>query len=128
MPPSFGIRSLTTLVIGERLWNNAKSVFASLALDLIRAQKNYQNAKEEMTRTTEVYDQDIICVLGMHRSGTSLLARILNLLGVDLGPAEVLTTEPIAHNPKGYWEHHEITAISDAILKRYGGSWDEPPP
>jgi len=49
MPPSFGIRSLTTLVIGERLWNSPKSVFASLALNLIRAQKNYQNAKEETT-------------------------------------------------------------------------------
>ena len=72
-------------------------------------------------------NQDIICVLGMHRSGTSLLARILNLIGVDLGPDEVLTTEPVADNPKGYWEHHEITAISDAILKRHGGSWDEPP-
>jgi hypothetical protein len=81
-----------------------------------------------MTRTTGVYNQDIICVLGMHRSGTSLLARILNLIGVDLGPDNVLTTEPVADNPKGYWEHHEITAISDAILKRHGGSWDEPPP
>ena len=80
-----------------------------------------------MTRITGVYKQDIICVLGMHRSGTSVLAKILNLIGVDLGPAEALTTEPIADNPKGYWEHHELTAISDAILKRHGGSWDQPP-
>ena len=71
--------------------------------------------------------QDIVCILGMHRSGTSALTRVLNLIGVDLGSEEVLTTEPVADNPKGYWEHGEITAISDAILKRYGGSWDEPP-
>src|SRR5215813_6308785 len=64
----------------------------------------------------------------MHRSGTSLLTRLLNLLGVELGQNELLTTEPIAGNPRGYWEHHELTAISDAILHRYGGSWDEPPP
>lgn len=72
-------------------------------------------------------NQEIICVLGMHRSGTSLLTRILNLLGVNLGPAEGLTTEPVADNPKGYWEHSELTLVSDAILKRYGGSWDKPP-
>lgn len=80
-----------------------------------------------MTGITRECHQDIICVLGMHRSGTSLLTRILNLIGVDLGSEEVLTTEPVANNPKGYWEHNEIVSISDTILKRYGGSWDEPP-
>ncbi|MDX6709958.1 MAG: hypothetical protein QOH96_974 [Blastocatellia bacterium] len=80
-----------------------------------------------MTETTGACKQDIICVLGMHRSGTSLLTRVLNLLGLDLGTDQVLTTEPVVNNPKGYWEHNEFTAISDAILKRYGGSWDEPP-
>lgn len=74
-----------------------------------------------------VHNQDIVCVLGMHRSGTSLLTRILNLLGVDLGSYEFLTTEPVAANPKGYWEHRELTAINDAILKKHGGSWDNPP-
>ena len=80
-----------------------------------------------MTETTGVCNQHIVCILGMHRSGTSLLTRVLNLIGVDLGSEELLTTEPVADNPKGYWEHSEITSISDAILKRYGGSWDEPP-
>jgi len=81
-----------------------------------------------MTKTTGVGNQEVICVLGMHRSGTSLLTRILNLIGVNLGSDEVLTTEPVAANPKGYWEHNEIAAINEAILKRHGGSWDEPPP
>jgi hypothetical protein len=44
-----------------------------------------------------------------------------------LGSAEELTTEPAAYNPKGYWEHNGLTSISDAILHRYGGSWDKPP-
>jgi hypothetical protein len=69
----------------------------------------------------------VICVLGMHRSGTSLLTRLLNLIGVDLGHAGSLTLEPVAANPKGYWENHELTSISDAILKFYGGAWDLPP-
>jgi hypothetical protein len=80
-----------------------------------------------MSNTTRLGNQEVICVLGMHRSGTSLLTRILNLLGMDLGPAEILTTEPVADNPKGYWEHSELTLVSDAILKRYGGSWNQPP-
>src|SRR5450432_1366051 len=80
-----------------------------------------------MTGNTGVCNQDIICILGMHRSGTSALTRVLNLIGVDLGANEALTTEPVADNPRGYWEHHELTAISDAILKRYGWSWDDPP-
>jgi hypothetical protein len=93
----------------------------------ISANQVHQNAEEEITETTGVSNQDIICILGMHRSGTSLLTRILNLIGVDLGSDEVLTTEPAADNPKGYWEHHEIASISDAIIKRHGGSWDKPP-
>lgn len=80
-----------------------------------------------MTENTGARRRDIICILGMHRSGTSLLTRILNLIGLDLGAEEALTTEPAAFNPKGYWEHQQLTLISDAILKRFGGSWDKPP-
>jgi len=80
-----------------------------------------------MTETPGVGNQEIICILGMHRSGTSALSRVLNLIGVDLGANDLLTTEPVADNPRGYWEHHELTAISDAIIKRYGGCWNEPP-
>lgn len=72
-------------------------------------------------------EREIVCVLGMHRSGTSLLARVLNLLGVELGPQTKLTTEPREANPKGYWENHDLTSISDALIKRFGGTWDEPP-
>lgn len=43
----------------------------------------------------------IVCVIGMHRSGTSLVTRILNLLGVDLGPAEQLMAPYAVDNPKG---------------------------
>ena len=83
--------------------------------------------KDEITETTGVCKQDVICILGMHRSGTSLLTRVLNLLGVELGARDVFTVEPAADNPKGYWEHRELATVSDAIIKRYGGTWDEPP-
>jgi hypothetical protein len=62
----------------------------------------------------------------MHRSGTSLVSRMLNLLGVDLGPQPVVNGSG-GDNPRGYWEHPSIRDINDEILARFGGSWREPP-
>jgi hypothetical protein len=68
----------------------------------------------------------IVCILGMHRSGTSVLARVLNLLGVDLGPPEQMM--PAApENPKGFWEHLAVMQVNDAILQRLGGTVLDPP-
>jgi hypothetical protein len=68
----------------------------------------------------------VICTLGMHRSGTSMVSRMLNLLGVHLGPEErVLTSRE--DNPKGFWEYRPFVDINDEILARFGGCWDEPP-
>lgn len=69
---------------------------------------------------------EIICVLGMHRSGTSLIARMLNLLGVSLGP-EAHLAGSAEDNPKGFWENKLLVSINEEILSRWGGSWDEPP-
>ena len=76
--------------------------------------------------SSETHGPDIVCVLGMHRSGTSLLTRILNLIGLYLGSGQV-SIQPAEDNPKGHWEHSDIVSLNDAILERYGGSWDEPP-
>ena len=65
-------------------------------------------------------------MLGMHRSGTSLITRMLNVLGVYLGPDERLMNAQ-EHNPRGFWEHQLITDLNNAILAQLGGSWDEPP-
>jgi hypothetical protein len=82
--------------------------------------------KDEMMETTGLGNQDIVCILGMHRSGTSLLTRMLNLIDVYLGPEQLLMPPNFA-NPRGYWEHREIVSLNDEILLRLGGSWDQPP-
>jgi hypothetical protein len=69
----------------------------------------------------------IVCILGMHRSGTSLVSRALNVLGVYLGPEEQLM-RPSTDNPAGHWESRPIKEINDEILSILGGSWQEPPP
>src|SRR4051794_5795333 len=67
----------------------------------------------------------LICsVAGMHRSGTSMVTRLLNLCGMELGTR---LTEPGADNPEGFWEYLEITQLNDEILGLWGGSWDWPP-
>jgi hypothetical protein len=66
-----------------------------------------------------------VYVLGMHRSGTSALARIVNLVGVPLGSDEGFV--PDRANPRGYWESRQLAQFQDRLLARLGGSWAAPP-
>jgi hypothetical protein len=68
---------------------------------------------------------NIVCVIGMMRSGTSLVARIVNLLGVSLGPPGTLL-KPNNANPAGFWEHRHIIKLNDELLRRFGASWFNP--
>ncbi|MFV5318690.1 sulfotransferase family protein [Priestia megaterium] len=65
-----------------------------------------------------------VCILGMHRSGTSMITRSLNLLGVNLGKDSELIMKERKFNPTGYWEHREITLRQQQILKKFSYSWD----
>ena len=55
----------------------------------------------------------LILVVGMHRSGTSLLGSILQALGVAL-PGPLIPGDP--HNPAGYFERSDITALQEEPL------------
>ncbi|MGH7801319.1 MAG: hypothetical protein ACREOW_11955 [Thermodesulfobacteriota bacterium] len=70
---------------------------------------------------------NVICIIGMHRGGTSMVARLLNLCGLDLGPSEQIMP-PNEANPLGYFENVNFSyKIDDALLAHFGGSWDNPP-
>lgn len=62
-------------------------------------------------------------VAGMHRSGTSALARVLAVLGAEL-PRTLMPARP--DNPKGFWESELIAQLNENILNEYGSSWDDP--
>ncbi|MGE5625979.1 MAG: glycosyltransferase [Bacillota bacterium] len=64
----------------------------------------------------------MLIILGMHRSGTSLLAGSCKLLGADLGDRMM---EAGQDNVMGFWEHDEIVRIHDEILERLGFAWDD---
>jgi len=67
-----------------------------------------------------------LCVIGMHRSGTSLVAGILKSVGIYLGKESRLLPAS-ADNLKGYWEHITFLEINEGILRTLGGSWQYPP-
>ena len=59
----------------------------------------------------------LVVVLGMHRSGTSLLGSLVQSLGVDMGEDMYPADE---HNPAGYFEDRACVDIQDRILAALG--------
>lgn len=64
-----------------------------------------------------------VIVLGMHRSGTSLLAGSLEAAGLYLG--DVNHAAPF--NRKGNKENEPIRGFHNELLAKNGASWDRPP-
>ena len=65
----------------------------------------------------------VVCIVGMHRSGTSCLAGSLEESGLHLGDVFRVGR----HNLKGNRENGRIMALQEDVLVHSGGSWDRPP-
>jgi len=65
----------------------------------------------------------VVLVLGMHRSGTSCLAGSLQQAGLELG--DVFTSNPF--NKKGNREHRDVMELNNDVLAHSGGAWDRAP-
>ena len=64
-----------------------------------------------------------LIILGMHRSGTSAVARLLNLMGAYFAPAE-LAMPANENNEKGYWERWDAFGLHEDMLRDLGWAWD----
>ena len=64
----------------------------------------------------------VILVLGMHRSGTSAVTRCLNLLGAEVGDKLL---PPAEDNRSGFWEHADVVAVHEELLKDLGRVWHD---
>jgi len=64
--------------------------------------------------------RNALLVVGMGRSGTSALTRVLSLCGAGL-PAHVMPGNP--SNELGHWEPQRIVDAHDAFLSSVGSSW-----
>ncbi len=65
----------------------------------------------------------VLFVLGVNRSGTSALTRVLSLSGCTLPPRLVGAD---ASNPRGYWEPFASHQINYTILRRHDTAWFDP--
>jgi hypothetical protein len=66
-----------------------------------------------------------IFVLGIDRSGTSMLAEVLSRWGAYAGPPEWLA-KPDARGPRGYWEYEPMQEFVGELASRTGISYWEP--
>lgn len=79
----------------------------------VKSQEKYQTKK-------------FVIVLGMHRSGTSMMMNILHEAGFYVSDDnDLMKSTP--DNPKGYFERNSVMEANDIILKMAGGTWDDPP-
>ena len=68
-----------------------------------------------------------ICVIvcGMHRTGTSAVSRLINLLGADIAKD---VEPPKEDNIRGFWEPREIVRIHNNLLEALDSSSADPLP
>ena len=65
----------------------------------------------------------LILVVGMHRSGTSLLGSLLPSCGIAM-PGPLLAGD--VHNLEGYFERSDITALQEQLLIDHERWWPSP--
>jgi len=65
----------------------------------------------------------IVLILGMHRSGTSCLTGCLEELGLNLGSVSTQNK----YNKKGNRENKKIFQLNESVLNYSGGNWHSPP-
>ena len=70
-----------------------------------------------------VHRESPVFVLGMHRSGTSLLTGTLQAAGLHLGEVNDFAR----HNRKGNKEQRGFRNLNNALLASAGASWSAPP-
>lgn len=66
-----------------------------------------------------------LVIVGMHRSGTSLVAQACSAAGISAGPPEEMLAAQ-SDNPAGFFEHRNLVALNDDLLESSGASWFAP--
>ncbi len=64
-------------------------------------------------------------VLGMHRSGTSLITRLLHEMGAFVGDESELLPK-MDCNAEGFWERQDVHDVNEAALASMRATWDAP--
>lgn len=83
----------------------------------------YDSAQKGVTMLSDPRRPTVVFVLGMFRSGTSALTRVLSLSGATLPPA-MMGAGP--GNPRGFWEPRRAVFLNDKILRAHDSSSLDP--
>ena len=73
--------------------------------------------------SNSINNRHCILVLGMHRSGTSAISGVLDILGADFGRDQI---PPSYDNPKGFFENQKVLELNETIMDSLGLNWDYP--
>ena len=65
----------------------------------------------------------LLLIVGMHRSGTSLLGALLSACGIAM-PGPLIDGD--THNPEGYFERADVTALQEQLLIDLERWWPAP--
>ncbi len=103
----------------RKLFDHVSALPDRMWFDEPRIKSTIGNFKRSRVR----YRAPGLMILGMHRSGTSCLAGMLERAGFQAGK---VTTWNF-NNAKGNREDPRINLLSECILVTSGGSWDRPP-
>jgi len=69
-----------------------------------------------------------LVVIGMHRSGTSAVARCIASMGIPPAKWCLESRAPNDHNPTGFYEPRPLVWENERLLNSMDGSWSAPPP
>ena len=97
----------------DQLLDNAEGLQSTLASQLSLALASQRNR----------LPNQLVVVLGMHRSGTSALSGLLVQAGLD-APLDLMA--PTKANPRGYWESLGAMQLNDKMLQQLGSEWNSP--
>lgn len=65
----------------------------------------------------------LLCILGMHRSGTSAVTRFLHALGAKTGPD--LLGAMAGVNEEGFWEDSRVVELNERLLAARSSRWQD---
>jgi hypothetical protein len=85
--------------------------------------RGQQQLLQRRSLASQALPERLLLLLGMHRSGTSALAGLLQSQGFQ-APLDVPSAD--VNNPSGYWEPQRIVACHTALMEQLRTSWDDP--
>ncbi len=125
-PTKFHLKALKLFYKQESEPNKFLNYLPKLTSESLIVKETPCSNNNKAALPTRTEKNKIAVVIGMHRSGTSLVSRILNIGDYYLGDEDELL-EPDFDNEKGFWENKNFMRINERILMTFQGDWDKIP-